>query len=126
MKPIYSIFLLSSIILLSACTTTPQRPLSGIIIDNQGVNMSTYYQDLQQCRNYTAQVNVSGQVTEKTISGAVIGAAAGAITGDSNTAKRAAGAGGLLGAVKGFGQAGREKQRVIKNCLLGRGYRVLN
>ena len=88
--------------------------------------MPAYYQDLLEYRNYASQANTGSKVAGKTISGAVIGGAIGAITGDSGTAKRAAGVGGLLGAVKGSSQASREKQRVVRNCLKGRGYRVLN
>jgi len=114
------------VLLLSACAGNSQQASSGVIIDTKGVDMSAYYQDLHECRNYASQVNTAGQVTEKTISGAVIGGAVGAITGDSSSAKRAAGVGGLFGAVKGSSQAGKEKQRVIKHCLRGRAYRVLN
>ncbi|MBQ0720743.1 MAG: glycine zipper family protein [Gammaproteobacteria bacterium] len=112
--------------LLGACAGNSQQASGGVIIDTKGVNMSAYYQDLHECRNYASQVNTGAQIAGKTITGAVIGGAVGAITGNSDTAKRAAGVGGLLGAVKGSSQAGREKQRVIRNCLKGRGYRVLN
>ena len=126
MKKTYQPGLLFSIYLLSACASNSAQNSGGIIVDTKNINMSAYYQDLHECRNYAAQVNVGSQVVEKTITGAVIGGAIGAITGDSDAAKRAAGVGGLLGAVKGSGQAQREKQRVVRNCLRGRGYRVLN
>ena len=125
MKTIYRLCLLYTLVLLSACASHSDPP-GGIIIDTKGVDMSAYYQDLHECRNYASQVNTGSRVAGKTISGAVIGGALGAITGDSGTAKRAAGVGGLLGAVKGSSQASREKQRVVRNCLRGRGYRVLN
>ncbi len=126
MSTIYSTCLLGTLLLLSACAGNSQQASGGVIIDTKGVDMQAYYQDLHECRNYASQVNTASKVTGKVISGAVIGGAIGAITGNSDTAKRAAGVGGLLGAVKGSGQAGREKQRVIRNCLAGRGYRVLN
>jgi outer membrane lipoprotein SlyB len=127
MRKLFEVWLLSTVLVLSSCTSNPQtQPTGGVIIDTKGLDMSTYYQDLHECRNFAAQVNVGGQVVEKTISGALIGGAVGAIAGDSDAAKRAAGVGGLLGAVKGSGQASQEKQRVLKNCLKGRGYRVLN
>jgi|GEM_PF-99802 len=118
--------LLGTLFLLSACVGNSPQSSGGIIIDTKGVDMSAYYQDLHECRNYASQVNTGAQIAGKTVSGAVIGGAIGAIAGDSDAAKRAAGVGGLLGAVKGSGQASREKQRVVKNCLRGRGYRVLN
>ena len=123
---IYSSCLLGTLFLLSACVGNSQQASGGVIIDTKGVDMSAYYQDIHECRNYASQVNTGGQIAGKAVSGAVIGGAIGAIAGDSGAAKRAAGVGGLLGAVKGSGQASREKQRVVKNCLRGRGYRVLN
>ncbi len=127
MKTFFKVWLLSTVLVLAGCSSNPQtQATSGVIIDTKGLDMSTYYQDLHECRNFAAQVNVGGQVVEKTITGALIGGAVGAIAGDSDAAKRAAGVGGLLGVVKGSGQASREKQRVLKNCLKGRGYRVLN
>ena len=127
MKKFFEAWLLSTALVLAGCSSNPQtQATGGVIIDTKGLDMSSYYQDLHECRNFAAQVNVGGQVVEKTITGALIGGAVGAIAGDSDAAKRAAGVGGLLGAVKGSGQASREKQRVLKNCLKGRGYRVLN
>jgi len=122
----YSACLLICLFLLSSCAGSSQQASGEVIIDTNGIDMSAYYQDLHECRNYASQVNTGSKVAGKTISGAVIGGAIGAITGDSGTAKRAAGVGGLLGAVKGSSQASREKQQVVRNCLKGRGYRVLN
>lgn len=108
MNKVYSSSLLSVIVLLSACAGNSQQASGGVIIDTKGVDMQGYYQDLHECRNYASQVNTGSQIAGKTISGAVIGGAVGAITGDSDSAKRAAGVGGLLGAVKGSGQASGE------------------
>lgn len=119
--------IVASVLVLSACAHHRQQHGGGdIIIDTKYVDMGAYYQDLHECRSYASQVNVGEKVVGKTVTGAVIGGALGAIVGDSDSAKRAAGAGGLLGAVKGTGQAYQEKRRVVRNCLNGRGYRVLN
>lgn len=115
------------ILLLSGCASFRSVQTGGnIIVDTKNVDMGAYYQDLHECRNYAAQVNVGEKVVTRTVAGAVIGGAIGAIVGDSDSAKRAAGAGGLLGAVKGTSEGYREKQRVVRNCLRGRGYQVLN
>ena len=126
LNKIYNTCLLATLFLLSACAGNSQQPSGGVIIDTKSVDMQTYYQDLHECRNYASQVNTGGQIAGKAVSGAVIGGAIGAIARDSSAAARAAGVGGLLGAVKGSSQASREKQRVVRNCLRGRGYRVLN
>jgi len=112
---------------LTACGGHPHHQAGGdIIIDTRGVDMGAYYQDLHECRAYAAEVRTGEKVVGKAVTGAVVGGALGAIVGDSDTAKRAAGAGGLLGGVKGAGQAHQEKQQVVKNCMRGRGYPVLN
>ena len=112
---------------LSGCSQHRQHHAGGdIIIDTKHVDMGAYYQDLHECRSYAAQVNIGEKVATRAVTGAVVGGAIGAIVGDSGSAKRAAGAGGLLGAVKGTSQGYEEKRRVVRNCLRGRGYRVLN
>lgn len=98
----------------------------GVIIDTQGVNMDAYYQDLHECRNYASEVSVASRTTTGAVTGAVLGGVVGAISGDSESAKRAAGVGGVLGGVKGAGSGYREKHQVVKNCLRGWGYSVLN
>lgn len=118
---------LAVVLILSGCMAHRQHHGgSEVIVDTKHVDMQAYYQDLHECRSYAAQVNTTEKIVGKTVGGAVIGGAVGAIAGDSDAAKRAAGVGGVLGAVRGTGQAHREKQRVVKNCLRGRGYRVLN
>lgn len=111
--------------LLAACASQNKHS-GGIIIDKKGVNMAAYHDDLQECQSYAEEISVAQKTGTKAAGGAVIGGAMGAIWGNSDTAAKGAGAGGLLGGVKGFSQASREKQQVVKRCLRGRGYRVLN
>ncbi|MEH6543929.1 MAG: glycine zipper domain-containing protein [Porticoccaceae bacterium] len=88
--------------------------------------MDAYYQDLHECRNYASQVSVAGRTTTGAVAGAVLGGVVGAITGDSGSAQRGAGVGGVVGGVKGASSGYQEKHQVVKNCLRGRGYSVLN
>ncbi|MBQ0798780.1 MAG: glycine zipper family protein [Porticoccaceae bacterium] len=113
--------------LLSACANQgSSQSSSGVIIDTQGVNMDAYYQDLHECRNYASQVSVAGRTTTGAVAGAVLGGVVGAITGDSGSAQRGAGVGGVVGGVKGASSGYQEKHQVVRNCLRGRGYSVLN
>ena len=66
---------------------------------------------------------VAQGVAKGTAAGAGIGAIGGAIDGDVG---RTAANGALYGATRSGLDADREKQRVFKRCLRGRGYRVLN
>lgn len=109
-------------ILLAGCRATDDRP----IVDLQGVNVAQYENDLAECRAYADEVRAGHEVAQGAVGGAVVGGAIGAAVGNSDTAQRGAGAGAVAGAARGAGEAIRERDRVLRNCLRGRGYRVLN
>jgi len=109
-------------LVLGGCTTT-----KDIIIDDKGVDMAAYRQDLAECRGYAEQVRSGEKVAKGAATGTVIGGAIGAITGGSrDSAVRGAGVGAVSGAVKGADRGEQEAVQVVKQCLRGRGYRVLN
>ncbi len=111
--------LIVAALVIAGCSGT-----TGPIIDTQGVDMSRYQQDLAQCQTYAEQVSTGKAVGKGAAGGAAVGAAIGAIAGGG------AGEGAGIGAVTGGAQsariADREKADVVRNCLRGRGYRVLN
>jgi len=92
----------------------------------QGMSTAQYNNDLADCRTYADEVAVGREVARGGVGGAVIGGLIGAAVGNSNTAQRTAGAGAIGGSARGAGNAMRERDVVIRNCLRGRGYRVLN
>ncbi|PCJ93918.1 MAG: glycine zipper family protein [Porticoccaceae bacterium] len=98
----------------------------GVIIDTQGVDMQQYRYDMEDCQGYATQVPVAGKAAKTAAGGAVLGGVLGAIVGNSSTAAKGAGVGAVTGAVKGTSSGYKERERVVKNCLRGRGYRVLN
>ena len=106
---------------LTACTTTDE-----IIIDQKGVNMTAYQQDLAECQSYSASVKTGEKAAVGAASGAVVGGLIGAITGGGSGAAKGAGIGAVGGGAKGAGQGVETEVQVVKNCLRGRGYRVLN
>lgn len=116
----YLLLTSTALALLAACTTT-----SEIIIDQKGVNMARYEEDLADCESYAEQVPVGKKGAKGAASGAVVGGAIGAIDDGRDTAE-GAGIGAVLGGVKGLNEGERDKVRVVKNCLRGRGYRILN
>ncbi len=105
----------------AACTTTDE-----IIIDRKGVDMTRYAQDLAECRDYASGVRTEEKAARGAASGAAVGGLIGAVVGDSDDALEGAGVGAVTGGAKGINQGEREKVQVVKNCLRGRGYRVLN
>lgn len=109
---------------LSGCASKPNQ--GGIIIDKKGVDMYAYRQDLRECQAYANEVDVGTKVVKSAGTAAVVGGAIGAIFGNSHTAARSAGAGAVAGTAKGVGAANREQEQVVKRCLRGRGYHILN
>ena len=117
----HSITVSSLLVLLTACTTTDE-----IIIDKKGVDMDSYYADLEECRSYSAEVKTAEKGARGAISGAVVGGAVGAIADGSEGAARGAGVGAVTGGAKGISEGESDEVEVVKRCLRGRGYRVLN
>lgn len=108
------------LLVIVACTTT-----SEIIIDEKGVNMSRYADDLAECKSYAKQVAVGEKAAKGAASGAVIGGAIGGVSRRRGIGEGAA-VGAISGGARGLNEGDRDKVRVVKNCLHGRGYRVLN
>ena len=97
------------------------------IIDRKGVDMSRYYADKAKCEAYANEVRTGQKVARGAVGGAVVGGAIGAIIDrEPNSAERGAGVGAVTGGVRGAQEGVRETERVVKQCLRGRGYRVLN
>ena len=105
----------------AGCTSTDE-----VIIDPKGVNMAQYEQDLAECRGYASAVRTGEKAVRGAASGAVVGGLIGAAVGNSDDARSGAGVGAVTGGAKGVSQGEREKVAVVKRCLRGRGYRVLN
>lgn len=97
-----------------------------VIVDTKGMDMSRYEQDKAECTAYAEQVSTGEKVAKGAGFGAVVGAALGAIYGDSQAVARSAASGGVVGGAHGAVSGEGDKDRVLRNCLSGRGYRVLN
>lgn len=94
-----------------------------------GDTTSTQYQrDLEECRAY-AMTKPSAENSAAV--GAVIGALAGVALlalsgGRDGWGNEMAGVGALIGGVEGYSKGADGQQGVVKRCLAGRGYRVLD
>lgn len=107
-------------LLVSACTTTDE-----IIIDESRSNMANYDRDLADCEAYAEQVPVGEKAARGAGSGAAVGGAVGAVSDRHDTGEGAA-VGAITGGAAGIYRGQEEKVRVVKRCLRGRGYAVLN
>lgn len=111
-----------TLVITVACTTT-----SEIIIDDRGVDMAKYEDNLTDCEGFAEQVAVGEKTARGAASGAVIGGAIGSVSDSRHhDAGEGAAIGAITGGAKGLNEGERDKVRVVKNCLRGRGYRVLN
>ena len=123
----YAILSIAVLTLLMGCSNgyrygAPEK----IIVDTLGVDPNSYKVDLADCEQYAHQVPVAERTAEGALEGGVVGGVLGAVLGNSDSAKRGAGAGAVVGGMKGNRSARHEQDRIVKRCLKGRGYRVLN
>lgn len=93
------------------------------IVDMKGVNPDALAQDWDECEVYTDEIIMAKGVAKGSALGAGVGAVVGAIDGD---VAESAAHGAIYGGTRSGLDADRDKQRVFKRCLSGRGYRVLN
>lgn len=112
---------LATAFLLAACKAGPR-----VIVDPQGVDQAAYQRDLAECTTVADQVSPGNSAGRGAVAGAVVGGAIGAIVGDRGTAARLGGVGAVAGGARGAGQGAASREQVLKNCMRGRGYRVLN
>lgn len=107
-----------AVLSIAGCAAQPDP-----IIDTKGVDMAAYRRDLAECRQYANEVPMAAGAAKGAAAGGAYGAAVGSING---RAAEGAGTGAISGAAYSMLEADREKQRVVKRCVAGRGYRVLN
>jgi len=120
------LLILLTTLLLASCASIEDLTGNNPIIETQRVNLAHYQTDLQQCQNYADEVAIAQKAGSGAVTGAVVGGVFGAVVGNSDTAKKGAGIGAVGGGARGVSEGIRERERVIKRCLIGRGYRVLN
>ena len=116
----------ATLLLLAGCASHYQP-----IIDPQSGQGGNFERDLEDCRAIAEQQNVAGEVGTRTLNGGGVGAALGAIFGAFGGHARSGAAlgaavGGASGAGSGALQSQHERDRIVRNCMIGRGYRVLN
>ena len=116
----------AALVVLAGCADT-YRP----VVDRQGVDPGAYQRDLAECRDYARQVSPLGSAAKGGLIGGAIGAAAGAVVGalTGNVGRAAAigaAGGGTAGILRGGLRGGARQKRVIRRCMRGRGYRVLD
>lgn len=115
-----------AVVALAGCANTYQP-----IVDREGVSPSAYERDLAECRDYARQVDPAGSAVKGGLLGGGIGAAVGAVVGAltggvGRGAAIGAAGGATAGVLRGGLRGGAKQKAVIRRCLRGRGYRVLD
>jgi outer membrane lipoprotein SlyB len=107
---------------LSGCAASPSfRP----VVDMRDVHPILYETDLRECKAYAEQIDPVRSAAAGVVVGAVFGAVLGAAIGGRGFAGYGARVGGAEGFGIGAGQGVAGQFVIVKNCLAGRGYRVL-
>jgi outer membrane lipoprotein SlyB len=121
----YNVLILMSF-LVTSCVSNDSSSILDMakpIIDTKGVDMTLYETDLEECKVYFNDISTIKSIAKGTATGTAVGAVIEAISD-----KRKDGI--ELGAVSGGTRSGlraiREKENILKRCLKGRGYKVLN
>tara|TARA_Y100001970_G_scaffold75674_1_gene95873 strand:+ start:2001 stop:2417 length:417 start_codon:yes stop_codon:yes gene_type:complete len=117
--------LLFTVMILTGCVSTASDPIfsgSKPIIDKKGVDLNAYEVDLKECAEYANDISVGRSVLKGSAAGAAIGGVVEVLTDEEDAIE--------VGAISGGAKSGimsvRQKERVVKKCLRGRGYKVLN
>ena len=107
--------------LLAGCATTGANYVP--LVDMRGKDQATFAVDLQECQAYARQRMDAAR-------GALVGAAIGAIfmaaLAPRGYRNYAAGQGAIVGAAAGGVGANETQETIVKRCLYGRAYNVLN
>ena len=118
-------------VLLSGCISTQSgsifTPGSGKpIVDTKGVNMAQYELDLKECSTFSEDISTGKSIAKGAVTGAAVRAVIEAITDDERSWGDTFEVGAVSGGTKSGIRAVREKEQLVRRCLRGRGYKVLN
>lgn len=116
-----------ALLALSGCKTTDEINAPIVDMPNPTYQQrADYAADLNECSQYADEVQTAKKAGLGAATGAAVGGAVGAIFDGGSGAARGAGSGAVVGGAQGGMEGARERSQVIKSCLRGRGYKVLN
>lgn len=116
----------TALVTLTGCATTSQ-PRGGFdpIID--GGNQAQIDTDLRACQAHASRVQGAA---DRAVAGAIIGALIGGVLshaiGADGFGNEMAAVGAIHGGLEGAGAGARDQASIVRNCMVGRGHRVLN
>ena len=121
------LFLYLNLCFVIGCAQTDLSDRNDIaIIDTRGVDESVFKKDYSECSEFAKNIDLTERTLKQGAVAGATGAAVGAIIGGEETAKKIGGSAAVLNAVEANLDGRNEQAKIIKNCLRGRGYKVLN
>ena len=96
------------------------------IVDSKGVDLNRYESDLRECQSYATQTaGAADSAAAGAVAGALFGAVLAGAAGKNYSKSSSARVGAVSGAVGAGVEGERNQKNIIKRCLAGRGYKVL-
>ncbi|GIR41644.1 MAG: hypothetical protein CM15mP51_24240 [Porticoccaceae bacterium] len=121
------LFLYLNLCFVIGCAQTDLSDRNDIaIIDTRGVDESVFKKDYSECSDFAKNIDLTERTLKQGAVAGATGAAVGAIIGGEEAAKKIGGSAAVLNAVEANLDSRNEQAKIIKNCLRGRGYKVLN
>ena len=121
------LFLYLNLFFVVGCAQTDLSDRNDIaIIDTRGVDESVFKKDYSECSDFAKNIDLTERTFKQGAVAGATGAAVGAIIGGEEAAKKIGGSAAVLNAVEANLDGRNEQAKIIKNCLRGRGYKVLN
>ena len=121
------LFLYLNLFFVVGCAQTDLSDRNDIaIIDTRGVDESVFKKDYSECSDFAKNIDLTERTLKQGAVAGATGAAVGAIIGGEEAAKKIGGSAAVLNAVEAKLDGRNEQAKIIKNCLRGRGYKVLN
>ena len=112
---------------LSGCATQNTGASYRPVIDTQGKDPVRLQQDLSECQAYAHQVSSAAErAAAGALAGALIGAVFAAAAGAKGYRNESAAVGALSGGLGAAAEGERDQRNIIRRCMSGRGYSVLN
>ena len=116
--------------LVSGCIATQSGSIFNAsgqpIVDTKGVNMAQYELDLEECSIFAEDISTGKSIAKGAVTGGAVGAVIEAITDDERSWGDTFEVSAVSGGVQSGIRATRQKEQIVRRCLRGRGYKVLN
>jgi outer membrane lipoprotein SlyB len=124
-KTMKTIIIIAAALVLTGCATTQSGAEFVPLID--GSDRTKISADLGDCQAYARQVaGAADRAVAGALAGALIGGVLNAALGVRGQGNEMAAFGAITGGLQGAGEGAKDQKSIIRNCMAGRGHRVLN